>query len=72
MGWVVGVYESAKWGLTVYEPLPFDTHPNNTRATYALRYLCSKVRTYILKSRGKGSYILKITYVLLANECTYV
>ena len=45
------------WGLAVYEPSPFDTHPTNTRATY------------VLKSKKKGPYVLKIPYVLLANEC---
>ena len=53
IGWVVRVSESAKWGITVYEPSPFDTNPTNIRATYVLSYLRSKVRTYVLKSRGE-------------------
>ena len=41
-----GVWVRAKWGLTIYEPSPFDTHPTNTRSTYVLRYhLRSKVPT---------------------------
>ena len=67
MGWVGWVSESAKWGLTVYEPSPFDTHLTNTRDTYVLRYRSAKVRTYVLKSREKIPYVLKIPYFLLAN-----
>ena len=63
--------ESAKWGLTVYEPSPFDTHSTKTIDTYILIYIRSKVLTYVLKPREKGPYVLESPYVFLANECNH-